>query len=112
MKTHLEINTVVHYAPINIDEDILPYPFENLNELLGFVLAEASYEVVHLVSIDNNIFVSHGIAEIGKFIKSYKDYLIDGIDIFWQEYDSYEAAYRVALSMQETSIFCYSDNKE
>ena len=108
----IKIYTVVHYAPINPDEDILPYPFQNLNELLGFVLAEAGYEVVHLVCIDNNVFVSHDISEIGKFIKSYNDYLIDGIDIYWQEYDSYESAYRVALLMQETSVFCYTQENE
>jgi hypothetical protein len=40
---------------------------------------------------------------------NYKDYYKDGVDIFWQEYDSYESAYSVALAMQESSIFCYTE---
>ena len=108
MKKQVKINTLVHYAPINLDEDIPKYSFDYMHKLLGFLLAEASYDVVHLVCIDNNVFASHDIAKIGRFIESYKGFLKDGIDIFWQEYDSYESAYRVALMMQETSIFCYA----
>lgn len=103
----MKINTELHYATVENRDDIPSLSFEYSNELLGFILAEASYEVVHLVSIDNNVFASHDIAQIVKFIENYKDYLKDGIDVFWQEYKSYEGAYEVALMMQETSVFCY-----
>ena len=109
MKT-TKINTNLHYANLMEDEDIPMYSFDDLTTLLGFVLAEASYEVVHLICIDENVFATHDIAQIGRFIKSYKNFLKDGVDIFWQEYDSYESAYRVALSMQETNAFCYKDS--
>ena len=111
MRVKKEINVELHYAPINLDSDIPEYYFDSVTELLGFVFSQASYEVVHLISIDENVFASHDISQITRFIKNYEDFYNDGIIVFWQEYDSYESAYRVALTMQETSVFCYTDKQ-
>tara|TARA_R110000782_G_scaffold264483_1_gene357684 strand:- start:343 stop:672 length:330 start_codon:yes stop_codon:yes gene_type:complete len=108
MEVKTEINTELHFEPINSDENITRCVFDDNNDLLGFILSNASYEVVHLICIDNNIFVSHDIAQIGKFVNMYNNFLQDGIDIYLQEYESYEEAYKVSLSLQETSFFCYS----
>lgn len=112
------INTTLHYASLQLESDfeklmstesISVGDFDYLNELIGFVLAEASYDCVHLICIDNNVFVSHTISEICRYIESYSKLLHEIDNIFWQEYSSYEEAYKVALLMQETSPFCYED---
>jgi hypothetical protein len=100
------INTHLHYAKLDQLNDIPHYYFDEMPDLIGYILAEATYDCVHLVVIDNNVFVSHDISQICRFIDSYEDYLLD-VPIFWQEYKTYEDAYEIALDMQEISPFCY-----
>ena len=103
----MEINTQLHYAELHLIDDIPHYPFDDMNSLLGFILAEATYDCVHLVCIDGNVFVTHDLPQLLRFIQSYEKFLID-CDVYWQEYSSYETAYKVALDMQEVSPFCYN----
>lgn len=105
----MEATVFLHYAKIDNNEDIPYEVFDDLNELISFILADASFDVVHLICIDDNVFVSHDIAQICRFVNMYEDYLKDGVDVYWQEYDSYQSAYAVGLSMQEQTGLCYTE---
>jgi hypothetical protein len=104
---------ILHYAQKG--GDIPSYEFDTIDEMLGYSLAEASYEKVYLVSVFDEVFVSCNLGSSLNFIKwNLKEYIpiireeVDSIDIFYQEYDSYEEAYQVALDMQEISPLCYT----
>ena len=118
-------NFILHLAKINLEDDIQAYMFDDLIELKGYALSEASYDVVRLVSVFDRVFVCEDIADVLNFIDTmvYKKYpLLDLqsklnaireseeeiINIFLQEYASYEEAYKVALDMAEISPLCYS----
>ena len=104
---------ILHYAQKG--GDIPSYEFEKLDELLPYALVEANYEKVYLVSLFSEVFVSCDIASALYFVEwTLNHYIprireeVDSIDIFYQEYDSYEEAYQVALDMQEISPLCYT----
>ena len=105
---------VLHFAQHNDEESIPTFVFDDLDELIGFILAESNTNKVYLISVFNEVFVSCNMTSI---IGS-TEYLIDNIfeflrediksiDIFYQEYDSYEDAYKVALDMQEVKQLAY-----
>lgn len=104
---------ILHFAQKG--RGILSYDFDTIEEILGYSLAEASYEKVYLVSVFDEVFVSCNLGSSLNFIKwNLKEYIpiiredIKEIDVFYQEYDSYEEAYQVALDMQEISPLCYT----
>lgn len=116
----------VHYAPLELNgQDIKCFTFETLVETSAFILTETEIdtEVVFLICIDEILFVSEYISQIVKFtqdwvkeltpaVKKLDIWEIDElnnmeINIFLQEYSSYEEAYKVALDMKETSPLCY-----
>lgn len=112
MNTKTNFNFILHFANLNLKEDIPSYVFDNKNDLQGFILAEASYDVVYLISIFDRVFVCENIADIVGFTeqminKPNYPHFEKHIDVFVQEYSSYESAYNVDLAMAEISPFCY-----
>lgn len=120
------MNYKVHYAAKKLNGDIPVYSFSTLTEVLAFTLTELnnSEDTVFLLSINDLTLVSEyaGLiaGSIDSTIKAYSPTIIkNGIseldeeydnefDIFIQEYNSYEDAYKVALEMAEESPLCYS----
>ena len=107
---------ILHFA--QGEGDIPSFEFEDLKELLGFCLAEAGYEKVYLVSVFDEVFVSCHLASSLYFVEwTIKNYMpiiredIKKFDIFYQEYESYQEAYKVALDMQEIKELCYEPKK-
>ena len=113
MNVKTTFNFILHFANLNLQEDDIPsFVFDNKEDLQAFILAEASHDVVYLISIFDRVFVCEDLADIVVFIEQmilksnyvhYEKY----IDVFVQEYLSYERAYDVALDMAEISPLCY-----
>lgn len=89
--------------------DVKELNFENKTELIYFVKDLIDFDCVWLITngdqenpILQEIIITENIFEIIKFIKR-----IDPEILFIQEYQSYEDAYAVALSMRETNPKCY-----
>lgn len=60
-----------------------------------------------LIVMLSSMFENESFINIDDKAEDWKDPII-----FLQEYDSYEEAYKVALSMQEEHPFCYSEEKK
>ena len=88
-----------------------------------------AYGVLEKISTSNRakVFLLSFYDEFNKkdltFVSEHSDFIVDilrnthlsfdasfATDIFVQEYESYEEAYTVALSMKESSPLCYTDN--
>lgn len=119
----------LYYANLNLNGDIPCYQLASDLALNGFLLAEANCEgCVYLVSINDEEFVCDHILKainfIGKnfqgnnshpIVKEILDsvyYVEPVINVFVQEYSSYEEAYKVALHMKECSPLCYSSTPD
>ena len=100
----------LHYAPIDLISDIESLEFESYEELAGYTMASANYDMVYLISIFDYVFVSESIDIALSFYGTFKNVKIKGkeIDVYFQEYKSYEDAYRSALDMMEISELCYN----
>ena len=103
----------LHYANLELDSDIPCYKFNLKEELQGFILAESELDSVYLVSIFNEVFVTSNMLPllwfIDKFTTTEEVQHNKEIEIFIQEYESFEEAYIVALDMQEIKPNCYSE---
>lgn len=108
----------LHYAPLELDGDIPTFEAKSEFELNGFLLSEANTEdVVYLVSVDDEEFVCDHILKVIAFISinfqnGEKRNIEntnhnDTINVFVQEYASFEDAYDVALDMNEEHKLCY-----
>ncbi len=107
----------LHYAKVDLQGDIPCHFLKGIQEVRDFVSEildksqEAKQDVVYLVSVQDDIFVTENEALVlelfdGNLNAAYP--FFEGEDIFIQEYTSFEEAYQVALSMKETSKLCYS----
>lgn len=126
------MNYKLHYAPLDLNgQDIQELNFEDTLELTAFVMSGTSTdEVVFLISIGDEVIVTESILFVLKYLqgelyhkpifdntlrdlqKEFDDLLNEvtkttNIDIFLQEYSTYEEAYKVALEMREQSPLCY-----
>jgi hypothetical protein len=114
MKTKNKIKTVnVHFAKLDLSQDIPTYQFDELDEVIGFCLATVSYNTVYLVSLFDEVFVSSSISSICIFIESMltrERIIVKEVDIFLQEYPSFQCAYEVSLNMMEVNPLCYPEN--
>ena len=111
----------LHYASISLEDDIPCYKIKTDAELFAFIIAEYSEDCVYLISINDKEFINDNIFNIITFIgnnfsnvlmniieKESANYEEPIIQVFIQEYESYEEAYKVALSMKEDNKLCYS----
>ena len=111
----------VHYAELELNSDIPIYEFTNNSELQNFILEKIYKDeettTIILVNICGKIYISDNQTDeytILNFILYFSDDELEGyeygaLDIFIQEYETYEEAYEVALSMKEDSKYCYKD---
>ena len=120
----------LHYAKIDLDEDIPCYLIETRMQLkIDFLFAggrfNKSSNVVYLASVNENVFVSHDFNVIYNCIHNFlpsgislfaeeilsnveREALNYTVKLYIQEYPSYEEAYIVALDMMESNELCYS----
>jgi hypothetical protein len=99
----------LHYAELELRGDIKKIKFDNVYKLCGELSNELSNtkDKVYLLSINDNIHVSEHFMLIIHLIITLSEW--DDQDIFLQEYNSYESAYKVALDMMEVSHLCYEE---
>lgn len=108
---------------IGIDGELDRLPFTDEIEFMGYVLAQTEPEQVYLISLFDRVFVSEDVTDIINFAKMMLDKCfeeikasrvpvgqVEVVEVFIQEYQSYESAYRVALDMMEVSEFCYDQD--
>jgi hypothetical protein len=101
---------ILHHAPREIYSNINPLTFNSYKLLVAYAMVEAEIGNVYLISIFDYVFVSEDIAAIFSFYSTFdnRKLINDSIDVFFQEYSSYEDAYKVALDMMEISGLCYN----
>ena len=108
---------------IGINGELERLPFTDEIQFMGYVLAETQPEEVYLISLFDRVFVSEYVTDIINFAKMMLDECfeeikasrvpvgqVEVVEVFIQEYQSYESAYRVALDMMEVSEFCYDQD--
>jgi hypothetical protein len=112
----------LHYASKQTGEDIQCFEFDTGEQLIRYVFENIypgfykcknfdKYNMVYLLSYSDEIYITQDVAYL-KRIMEFLDILnFTQPDVFLQEYNSFESAYQVALSMKETSSLCY-DKKE
>ena len=130
------MNYRLHFASLELEGDIPCHILKDKIELNWFLLAERQkYDCVYLVSLFGEIFVTDNVLCVMNFIEKFtfkpenlnpmnlpqefmdevneliKNYSPPDIDLFVQEYESFEDAYKVALDMQEIKPLCYSRNR-
>ena len=105
----------VYYAKLNLKEDIKCFEFKSIESIRNFisdiVYGDKEDKVVYLLVIQDDVFVTENkqlVCELfdGNLNSAYPFY--EGDNIFIQEYESFEEAYEVALTIKETSKLCYS----
>ena len=102
----------LHYAKLTDKNNIPCLEFNNQKDFNNF-LFKVTKNIVYLFCFDvfddkQEIFITQDLTLIGAIMSECFD-LIQSENIFYlQEYTSFEEAYQVALSMQETSELCYT----
>jgi hypothetical protein len=108
----------VNFIGINGEGDRVPFTDEvSFN---AYVLAQTEPGEVYLISLFDRVFVSEDIVDIIYFARMMLDKCfeeikrasvpvgqVEVVEVFIQEYQSFESAYRVALDMMEVSESCY-----
>lgn len=109
----------LHYAELNNQGDISCIEFKNATELIENIPYNIK-DCVYLFSysrkedeecpLSNEVIVTEDIAQIIFFMQINLNELneLEMTDYYLQEYESYEEAYKVALSMKEVSPLCYN----
>ena len=108
----------LHYAEVNFEGNIEEYIFNNFDNHSGkqlfweklTELVNNRTDIVWLVSVDDEVFVTDKYEALYDFVESINIMRSDRdmySNIFLQEYNSFEVAYEVALNMQEIKKKCY-----
>jgi len=107
----------LHYAHIELTNEIPCLIFHKKSDLVAWVDLKLgddwteSPKIVYLVCMEgfiyDEVFVSDDKMLVLSFIEDHIGH--DQFTWFLQEYKSYEEAYKVALSMQETKPNCYEN---
>lgn len=108
-------NYKLHYASLDLelDQDIPMFEFKTFDELEHFVSAKARInkgKAVYLIAKDYQSccpFITDNPFDIEFFLLKMPGMGFKS-DTFVQEYESFEEAYKVALSMVEDKKLCYS----
>ena len=121
MKKSREKEFSLHFGRIGTDttnaNDIETYQFKEFcSEFFGFLLADATPDKVYLVSFLDEEFITSDLEMSFIFINS----ILDRVDanegwakdcpdlaLYFQEYESFESAYDVALMMKEPIKLTY-----
>lgn len=108
----------LHHAHLELKGDIPCYKVDSENSLKALIITEinTNYSVL-LVSLFEEVYVTdnlfYAVNFIEKFISSNHFRMfgkkLKEIDIFMQEFESFEDAYKVALSMNEYKDNCYNN---
>ena len=110
----------LHYTPVGIDlskEDIRVIEFSEIEEMVKYIYDviyndywPKNYKPVILCACKNEIYVTENILFLTDFIANIYEYE-DGVndyDIYLYDFESYEEAYKCALSMkEEVTDKCY-----
>jgi hypothetical protein len=106
----------VYYAQLHLQGDVPCLEFASIEEIRSFITGiiyplKMASEKVYVVLIQGEVIVTDNVLLIeelfdGNLTSAYPFY--EGEDIFIQEYQSYEEAYKIALMMKEFSPLCYS----
>ena len=113
---HNHMTYRIHYAKLNLQGDIPCLEFNSIDDLRSFIDSivyplKLVNEKIYLLAIDDEIIVTDNgllVYEIFDGNINALDPFYEGVDIFIQEYSSYEEAYKVALDMREDHPLCYS----
>jgi hypothetical protein len=100
----------LHYSKIDAkNEDILCFVFKKHKGMLGFIDENLFNEVVYIILRDGltDCFVSSRTLSIIEFLETKHLWQTVG-DYHLFECDSFEEAYKIALSNSEASELCYS----
>lgn len=107
---------ILNHAPFG-QEKIDVQEFENFDEHIGksnfwqtlHAITVGRIGVVWLVSFKDEVYVTDSILNLHVFTEMINAFDLDmeEVDVFIQEYSSFEAAYEVALMMQEIKPLCY-----
>jgi|688.fasta_scaffold768566_1 hypothetical protein len=111
----------IHYAELVLEGDIPCFVFDNIEGVRTFV-AEIlsqhpdgqSHNMIYLVVIDDDIFVTDNCVLIQELFDGNLNSVypfFEGQSIYIQEYESYQAAYEVALTMMEGHPLCYDEEQ-
>ena len=106
----------LNYAPIELgNEDVKTLEFENIDALrdgIDHLCHGKNKNIVYLFGTEGmdeyeSIFVTISYLQIEELLNEHKR-IKTWNNFFLHEYESYEDAYSVALSMREDSEICYS----
>lgn len=103
----------LHYAPLQTsDKDISLISFNTHEKMVDFIdemCINRNGECVWLIAKDKStdVFISESHISIQDFLQT-KNAWNTVNDYFLQEYESFQDAYEVALTMVETSKLCYA----
>lgn len=112
----------LHYAPLILTKDIECFEFNNYTKLFEFIDDklggdEFTSDKVILINIENEILVTDNISFNEGLVEDFIRFMcydfdidedvIDIVNIYFQEYYSYEEAYQVAITMKEENALCY-----
>jgi hypothetical protein len=106
----------LHYAKLKLEGDIPCLEFTSKEDVRSFITSivyplKMINEKVYLIAIQDEIFVTEDVLLIEELFNedlySANPFCGGKKDIFIQEYNSYEAAYKVALEMKEPNPLCY-----
>ena len=100
----------LHYAPIDLKGDIPLLEFINYETFAFSTFNIYNENCVYLISVFDEVFVSDEISKVLSFLMVFTDEEVDleEIEVFFQEYESYEDAYKSALDMMEIKKLCYN----
>lgn len=96
----------LHFASLDNKGDIPLIKFDGKNELYGYILADATIDSIYLVSIFDEVYVTKYLDEALFFLDNLinKFDLLDEYELFFQEYDNFSTAYRVAEMISDDII--------
>lgn len=104
--------STLFYAPKDLKgNDIKEIPFYGFNQMeeeLDSIFYPINVNIVYLIAIGDEILVTDNVTDIDMEIFWHLFNICDSDEIYVQEYNSYEEAYKVALEMKEENPLCYS----
>jgi len=103
----------IYYAKLNLTSDIGFFLFQTKESVVEWVMdiALSDPNRVFLVAIQEEVFITDNAALVVELFENTLNAAypyFEGDEIFIQEYNSFEEAYKVALDMKETSPLCYA----
>lgn len=104
---------VLYYAELNNHEDIPCFKYDDkllmINKIIDLLIANkaSNKKVVYLICMKEEIFITENENNFIDYMLSFLYSVLNTNIIHFHEYESYESAYSVALSMREPNPLCY-----